>query len=112
VVDDSVVSFEVATEGFIPLPIGTRGEMRLTHLFHMRDGKIAQTIGIEGPPHAVDGKRGSFAADHQRKGITMRTRQKWVGIIAVLAATLVAARYLEKCAIGCPCNARRVVRRA
>jgi ketosteroid isomerase-like protein len=53
VVDDRVVSFEVATEGFIPLPIGTRGEMRLTHLFHMRDGKMAQAIGIEGPPHAV-----------------------------------------------------------
>jgi len=53
VVDDRVVSFEKATEGFIPLPIGTRCEMRLTHLFHMRDGKIAQEIGIEGPPHAV-----------------------------------------------------------
>jgi ketosteroid isomerase-like protein len=53
VVDDSVVSFEVAAEGFIPLPVGTRGEMRLTHIFHMRDGKIAQEIGIEGPPRAA-----------------------------------------------------------
>jgi hypothetical protein len=53
VVDDRVVSFEVATEGFISLPIGTRGEVRLTHRFHMRDGKIAQEIGIEGPPHSV-----------------------------------------------------------
>jgi hypothetical protein len=53
VVDDRVVSFEKATEGFIPLPIGTHCEMRLTHLFHMGDGKIAQAIGIEGPPHAV-----------------------------------------------------------
>jgi ketosteroid isomerase-like protein len=53
VVDDSMVSFEVVTEGFIPLPIGTRCEMRLTHLFHTRDGKIAQAIGIEGPSHAV-----------------------------------------------------------
>jgi hypothetical protein len=35
VVDDSVITFEVAAEGFIPLPIGTRGEMRLTHLFHI-----------------------------------------------------------------------------
>ena len=34
VVDDRVVSVEVATEGCIPLPIGTRGEMRLTHLFY------------------------------------------------------------------------------
>lgn len=52
-VDDRVITFEVATEGFIPLPIGTRGEMRMTYLFHMRDGKMAQAIGIEGPPHAV-----------------------------------------------------------
>jgi len=67
VVDNRVVSFEVATEGLIPLPIGTRGEMRLTHLFHMRDGKMAQEIGIEGPPHAVEGTRGSSAAAHQRR---------------------------------------------
>ena len=53
VVDDHVVSVEVASEGFIPLPIGTRGEMRLTHLVHMRDGKMAQAIGLEGPPYAV-----------------------------------------------------------
>jgi ketosteroid isomerase-like protein len=67
VVDDSVITFEVAAEGFIPLPIGTRGEMRLTHLFHMRDGKIAEEIGIEGPPHAVEGTRGNSAAAHQRR---------------------------------------------
>jgi ketosteroid isomerase-like protein len=53
VVDDSLVAFEVATEGFIPLPVGTRCEMRLTHIFHMRDGKIAKEIGIEGPPRAL-----------------------------------------------------------
>jgi SnoaL-like domain len=53
VVDDRVVSFERATAGFIPLPSGTRGAMRLTHRFHMRDGKIAQEIGIKWPPHAV-----------------------------------------------------------
>ena len=53
VVDDSVISFEVAAEGFIPLPVGTRCEMRLTHIFEMRDGKIAKEIGIEGPPRAL-----------------------------------------------------------
>lgn len=52
VVDDSVVTFEVAREGFIPLPSGTKGEMRLTHIFEMRDGKISKEIGIEGPPRA------------------------------------------------------------
>jgi ketosteroid isomerase-like protein len=53
VVDDSLITFEVATEGFIPLPVGTRCEMRLTHIFEMRDGKIGREIGIEGPPRAL-----------------------------------------------------------
>ena len=52
VVDDSVVTFEVARDGFISLPLGTKGEMRLTHIFEMRDGKISKEIGIEGPPKA------------------------------------------------------------
>ena len=52
VVDDSVVTFEFARDGFIPLPLGTKGEMRLTHIFEMRDGKISKEIGIEGPPKA------------------------------------------------------------
>ena len=50
VVDDSVVTFQVAKEGFVPLPVGTKCEMRLTHIFEMRDGKISKEIGIEGPP--------------------------------------------------------------
>ncbi len=50
VVDDSVVTFTVAREGFIPLPLGSKGQMRLTHIFEMRDGKISKEIGIEGPP--------------------------------------------------------------
>jgi ketosteroid isomerase-like protein len=53
VVDDSVVTFEIAAEGFLPLPVGTRCEMRLTHIFHLRDGKIAKEIGIEGPPRPL-----------------------------------------------------------
>ena len=53
VVDDSIITFEVARDGFIPLPLGTKGEMRLTHIFEMRDGKISKEIGIEGPPEAV-----------------------------------------------------------
>jgi len=50
VVDDSVVTFAVAKEGFVPFPVGTKCEMRLTHIFEMRDGKISKEIGIEGPP--------------------------------------------------------------
>ena len=50
VVDDSVVTFKVAKEGFVPFPVGTKCEMRLTHIFEMRDGKISKEIGIEGPP--------------------------------------------------------------
>ena len=50
VVDDSIVTFTVAREGFIPLPLGSKGQMRLTHIFEMREGKISKEIGIEGPP--------------------------------------------------------------
>ena len=53
VVDDSIVTFEVAKEGFVPFPVGTKCEMRLTHIFEMRDGKISKEIGIEGPPKAL-----------------------------------------------------------
>ena len=53
VVDDSVVTFEVAAEGFMPFPVGTRCRMRLTHIFEMRDGKICKEIGIEGPPRPL-----------------------------------------------------------
>jgi hypothetical protein len=67
VVDDRVLTCEVAADGMIPLPIRTRAEMRLTHLFHMREGKMTQEIGIEGPPHAVEGTSGSSAAAHQRR---------------------------------------------
>jgi hypothetical protein len=52
---------------------------------------MAQVIGNEGPPHRVECKNESSAADYQRKGITMRTKQKWVGIIVVLAALLFAS---------------------
>ena len=53
VVDDSVISLEIIKNGFMPFPIGTKIEMRLTHIFEIRDGKISKEIGIEGPPIAV-----------------------------------------------------------
>lgn len=47
VVDDSIVTFQVISEGFWnfqgkPLPVGQKVEMRLVHIFEMRDGKIAK----------------------------------------------------------------------
>jgi ketosteroid isomerase-like protein len=50
VVDDSVVSFELTKKGFFSLPVGAKCEMRLTHIFEMRGGKISKEIGIETPP--------------------------------------------------------------
>jgi ketosteroid isomerase-like protein len=44
VVDDSIVTFEVAKDGYWPFPVGSTIEMRLVHLFEMRDGKIAREI--------------------------------------------------------------------
>lgn len=44
VVDDSIVSFEVAKEGYWHFPVGSKIEMRLVHIFEMRDGKISREI--------------------------------------------------------------------
>jgi len=44
VVDDSMVTFEVAKDGYWHFPLGSKVEMRLVHIFEMRDGKIAREI--------------------------------------------------------------------
>lgn len=44
VVDDSQVSFEVAQAGYWHFPVGSHVEMRLTHIFEMRDGKISREL--------------------------------------------------------------------
>lgn len=44
VVDDSLVTFEVATNGYWHFPLGSRIEMRLVHIFEMRDGKISREL--------------------------------------------------------------------
>ena len=45
VVDDSFVSFEVARDGCWPhFSTGQKIEMRLVHIFEMRDGKISKEI--------------------------------------------------------------------
>jgi steroid delta-isomerase-like uncharacterized protein len=45
VVDDSLVSFEVVRDGCWPhFSSGQKIEMRLVHIFEMRDGKIAKEI--------------------------------------------------------------------
>lgn len=44
VVDDSKVTFEVALDGYWHFPVGSRVEMRLVHIFEMRDGKIAREL--------------------------------------------------------------------
>ena len=44
VVDDSIVTFEVAKDGYWHFPLGARIEMRLVHIFEMREGKISREI--------------------------------------------------------------------
>lgn len=44
VVDDSMVTFEVAKDGYWHFPAGSKVTMRLVHIFEMRDGKIAREI--------------------------------------------------------------------
>ena len=47
VVDDSVVRFRLLDTGYLPLNPGTQVEMRLVHIFEMRDGLISKEIGYE-----------------------------------------------------------------
>lgn len=44
VVDDSLVTFEVVQDGYWHFPLGSRVEMRLVHIFEMRDGLIAREL--------------------------------------------------------------------
>jgi ketosteroid isomerase-like protein len=44
VVDDSLVTFEVAKDGYWHFPVGSRIEMRLVHIFEMRDGRISREL--------------------------------------------------------------------
>jgi ketosteroid isomerase-like protein len=47
VVDDSVARFKVIGPYSVPVPIGSEVEMRLVHIFEMRDGRIAKEIAFE-----------------------------------------------------------------
>jgi ketosteroid isomerase-like protein len=44
VVDDSLVTFEVVRDGYWHFPAGSRVEMRLVHIFEMRNGKISREL--------------------------------------------------------------------
>ena len=49
VVDDSIVTFDLIGDGMVnaPLPVGSSVEMRLVHIFEMRDGKISRETAFE-----------------------------------------------------------------
>jgi ketosteroid isomerase-like protein len=47
VIDDSIVRFKLIGPDCIPVPIGSEVEVRLVHIFEMRDGKIAKEIAFE-----------------------------------------------------------------
>ena len=49
VFDDVIVNFKHTGEGFVnaPLPVGARVELRLAHVFELRDGKIARETVYE-----------------------------------------------------------------
>ena len=45
--DDSVAHFKVIGPYSVPVPIGSEVEMRLVHIFEMREGRIANEIAFE-----------------------------------------------------------------
>lgn len=44
VVDDSIVTFEIARVGYWPWALDEKIEMRLVHIFEMRDGRISREL--------------------------------------------------------------------
>jgi hypothetical protein len=52
-VDDSIFTFEVAKEGIMPLPVGTKAKLRLVHIFEMREGKVSSELVMESPPEPL-----------------------------------------------------------
>jgi len=50
VVDDSTARFRLINDGMVnaPFPVGAHVELRLIHIFHIRDGLIAREIVTEG----------------------------------------------------------------
>jgi hypothetical protein len=52
-VDESDFTFEVAKEGVMPLPIGTKAKLRLVHVFEMRNGKVSRELVMESPPQIL-----------------------------------------------------------
>ncbi|MCG6944427.1 MAG: nuclear transport factor 2 family protein [Deltaproteobacteria bacterium] len=53
VVDETIFTFEIAKEGAMPLPVGTKAKLRLVHIFEMRDGKVSRELVMETPPQPV-----------------------------------------------------------
>ena len=47
VVDDSISQMTIIGPDSMPVPIGQKIEMRLVHIFEMRDGKICRESGYE-----------------------------------------------------------------
>ncbi len=50
VVDECLVRLRIVGDGVThaPVPVGSRAELRLLHVFHMRDGRIAREEVFEG----------------------------------------------------------------
>ena len=56
VVDDKLVTFEVIRDGYRHFPVGSKVEMRLVHIFEMRDGRIARELVFDmGRASVVEG---------------------------------------------------------
>ncbi len=53
VVDESIFTFEIAKDGIMPLPVGTKAKLRLVHIFEMRDGKVSRELVMETQPQPV-----------------------------------------------------------
>jgi hypothetical protein len=62
VVDDSIVTFEIARVGYWPWSLDEKIEMRLVHIFEMRDGKISRELVFDMGRPAQEGRKESSEA--------------------------------------------------
>ncbi len=53
VVDESIFTFEIAKDGIMPLPVGTKAKLRLVHIFEMRDGTVSKELVMETAPEPL-----------------------------------------------------------
>jgi hypothetical protein len=112
VVDDSLVTFEVIRDGYWHFPVGSKVEMRLVHIFEMREshanwcstwgghvveGAVQPAVGADRPTNCCGYRRAPCAAGRYARGTSSWSaagrRLEWL--------TGASWHAIEWCAVHC-----------